>query len=281
MSILLALMLQSTTPYGAPTQDILLPAPRPTQAVKPTTAAVRFDQCVDLAIDDPAAAIGSANDWRLSGGGFLARHCLGFAYAQQGNWGGAESAFVEAAREAELASDARSPRFWTQAGNAALAAGKPAAAIEYFHSALVQGGAKNAGLTDTEKGLLHLDRARAYVALGDVAAAKDDFAQGHLLVPRDPLGWLLAATLARREGALPLAAAHLAKAAELAPQDPAVALEAGNIAYSSGDEAGARKQWELAVTLQPGSIEAESAAKNLSELHKSVTETEDTAKPLQ
>lgn len=279
MSILLALMLQSATPYGAPTQDILLPPPRQNAAAKPSTAAARFDQCVDLAIDDPAAAIGSANDWRLSGGGFLARHCLGFAYAQQGNWGGAESAFVEAAREAELASDARTPRFWTQAGNAALAGGKPSAAVEYFNSALVQGGTARRGLTDTEKGLLHLDRARAYVALGDVAAAKDDFAQVHLLVPRDPLGWLLAATLARREGDLSFAAAHLAKAAELAPQDPAIALEAGNIAYSGGDEAGARQQWELAVSLQPGSIEAESATKNLSELHKSVTETDEAAKP--
>ena len=141
------------------------------------------------------------------GGEFLARHCLGFAYAEQFNWPAATIAFAESAQAAEVARDKRADKFWAQAENAALAGGEPSKALEYLNAALVQGSLK--GLA---KGLVHLDRARAHVALENYPAAKSEFAMVHQLAPQDPLGWLLSATLARRMGDLARAKNDIAMA---------------------------------------------------------------------
>ncbi len=275
MSIALFLLLQSATPYGTPAEEILLPrGPKPDeqQVEQPVGQQVsstekRFNDCVDLAIDNPVAAIAEANRWRIEGGRYLARHCLAFAYAEQARWPLATTTFVEAAREAEVAGDERTANFWAQAGNAALADGQALQAIEHFNAALVQG-----SLEGLQKGEVHLDRARAYVAQGNYEAAKADFVLVHQLVPQDPLGWLLSATLARRMGELQLATNDIAKAAELAGGDPEVALEAGNIAYEAGDVLNAKANWEKAVRISPESPPGKAAATYLSQLVTGVEE---------
>lgn len=248
------------------------PAPAPVQAppdlsVPMTMTEVRFNECVDLAVDDPPSGIVAANKWRIEGGGFLARHCLGFAYAEQFNWDAAMTTFAEAAREAEVAKYPRTANFWAQAGNAALAGDQPEKALEYLNAALVQG-----TLVGLLKGEVHLDRARAHVALNDYAAAKQEFAMVHKLAPQDPLGWLLSATLARRQDDLALAKADIQVAAKLAAQDPAVALEAGNIAYAGGDLVEAKANWEKAVKMDAESRSAKAAKKYLAQLVAGVSE---------
>jgi len=220
-----------------------------------------------MAIDDPVSGIVEANKWRIEGGKYLARHCLGFAYAEQFNWAAATKAFAEAAQEAEVVRDKRVANFWAQAGNAALAGGQADKALEYLNAALVQGNLK--GLT---KGEVHLDRARAHVAMSDYPAAKVEFAEAQKLAPQDPLVWLLSATLARRMNDLPLAKADITVAAKLAAGDPAVALEAGNIAYQGGDTAGAKSYWETAVKIDAESRSAKAAKKYLAQLVTSVKE---------
>ena len=236
-------------------------------SVPMTMTEVRFNECVDLAVDDPAGGIVEANSWRMEGGGFLARHCLGFAYAEQFNWAAAMTTFVEAAREAEIAKYPRTANFWAQAGNAALAGDQPEKAIEYLNAALVQG-----TLTGLEKGEVHLDRARAHVALNNYSAAKAEFVMVHELAPQDPLGWLLSATLARRQNDLALAKADIQIAAKLVERDPAVALEAGNIAYAGGDMAEAKANWEKAVEIDAESRSAKAAQKYLAQLVTSVSD---------
>ncbi|MEP4893573.1 tetratricopeptide repeat protein [Parasphingorhabdus sp.] len=254
-------LLQSATPFGSPVPDIINPS------APMTMSEVRFNECVDLAVDDPASGVVEANKWRIEGGGFLARHCLGFAYAEQFNWGAATKSFAQAASEAEVAKYPRVANFWAQAGNAALAGNQPDKALEYLNAALVQG-----SLIGLEKGEVHLDRARAHVALNDYAAATKEFAMVHKLAPQDPLGWLLSATLARRMGDLPLALADIQVAARLAQRDPAVALETGNIAYEGGDTEQAKINWEKAISLDPESRSATVAKKYLGQLVTSVTE---------
>ena len=278
----LFLLVQSATPYGSPVDPILMPARAKDEADSKETDSkkthsekagpvpddpveARFYNCIDLAIDDPALGVAEANSWRIEGGGFLARHCLGFAYAEQYNWPAATKAFAEAAREAEVAKDKRVAKFWAQAGNAALAGSDFSKALEYLNAALVQG-----TLAGLEKGEVHLDRARAYVALSDYPAAKAEFVSVHELAPQDPLGWLLSATLARRMGDLVLAKNDIAEAAKLAPRDPAIALEAGNIAYSAGDAVGAKTNWEQAVKIDAESAPAKAAGKYLAQLVTSV-----------
>ncbi|GAB5486806.1 MAG: hypothetical protein Pars2KO_03760 [Parasphingorhabdus sp.] len=252
---------QSVTPFGSPAPEILQPSKSQDSVEQ------RFNKCIDLAVDDPQSGLTEANTWLIEGGGFLARHCLGFAYAEQFNWAAATTAFVESAQAAEVARDKRIDKFWAQAGNAALAGGDAVKALEYLNAALVQGSLK--GLA---KGLVHLDRARAHVALEDYPAAKAEFAMVHQLAPEDPLGWLLSATLARRMDDLELARNDILIADQRAPGDPAIALEAGNIAFESGDQINAKTNWEKAVQIDVESQSARIAQKYLNQLVTKVEE---------
>jgi len=251
----LLLLAQSVTPFGNPLPETLQPS------APMTMAELRFNECVELAIGDPNSGIVEANKWRLEGGGYLARHCLGYAYAEQFNWTLATKAFVQAANEAEVAKDPRVSKFWAQAGNAALAGGNFQEAVGYLNAALVQG-----SLEDLAKGEVHLDRARAYVALNDYPAAKSEFALVHKLVPQDPLGWLLSATLARRMGDLEQAKNDIGVAGKLVIADPAIALEAGNIAFEAGDLTNAKAHWEKSVEIDAKSRSAKVAKKYLARL---------------
>ena len=273
-SLLLPLLMQSVTPYGSPMDPVLRPSEARSEApvISPspklkTPSDVRFDQCVDQAADDPANGLLAANKWQLEGGGYLARNCLGFAYAELQNWTKATLEFVQAAEAAQAAGDERAANFWSQAGNAALANGNHLVALKYLGAALKQN-----SLDGLLKGEVHLDMARAFVALNQYDEARKQFARVHELVPQDPLGWLLSATLARRSGDLVQAKSDVAVAAKLVVADPAIALEAGNIAYEAGDMVSAKSNWEQAVKFDPDSSSAKAASRYLAQLVTSVEE---------
>lgn len=240
----------------------------------PLADEARFDACMDLATDDPPSGITAANEWLIDGGGYFARHCLGFAYAKDGRWSAAADSFVSAARDAERARDIRAANLWTQAGNAALASGDAAVALTYFDAAMAQGSSQGLLL-----GELHLDRARALVVAGKPDEAEAAFAEAHRLVPEDPLAWLLSATLARRQGKLERAQADIDIAARLAPRDPEVALEAGNIAASAGQFDIARRNWTQAIDIRPEGPVARTARAHLSELDKAEAEAKQSGSP--
>src|SRR3546814_16879121 len=61
------------------------------------------------------------------------------------------------------------------------------------------------------------------------------------------MGWLLSATLARRQNDIARAALHIAEAEKRAPGDPNIALEAGHIAGLQGRLAEAREKWSAAA----------------------------------
>lgn len=220
----------------------------------PSPARDRWERCVEAATSDPEAAIAEAERWKLAGGGFLAQQCRGMAYARAARWESAAGAFEAAAREAEVAKDVRSGKYWAQAGNAWLAAGDPAKARAALDAALASG-----ALDGLELGEAHLDRARARVAMRDQQGARQDLDVAVVKAAADPMAWLLSATLARRMDDVPLAQRHIATAVELAGDDAAVQLEVGNIAASARDEAGAKVAWEKAVQLAPGSPAAAAA----------------------
>ncbi|MCF8708134.1 tetratricopeptide repeat protein [Rhizorhapis sp. SPR117] len=229
--------------------------------VRPSGMQQKFDACLDAALDDPVVGAQRAEEWRMASGGYLARQCLGFAYAQQERWLPAMTAFQQAADEADVAGDPASAQLWAQAGNAALAGGNPVNAQKYFDAALAH------GLADgLEKGEAHLDRARALVAQDRLADARQDIDLALAQVPKDPLAWLLSATLARRMDNLALAQTHIAKAVELASDDASVALEEGNIAVLTGRDDAAKAAWERAVKLAPDRPAGKAATANLEQL---------------
>ena len=245
---------RAQTPRPAAAADGRIPVPE--KYAKP------FQACLDAALESPDKGVAFAQQWRLEGGTFYARHCMGFAYARSERWAPAVVAFEQAADEAERNGDmAQSARLWAQAGNAALAAGDAAKARTSFDAALARG-----LLDGIEKGEIHLDRARALVTLGDGKEAREslDVALGQ--VPQDPLAWLLSATLARRSGELKLAQAHIARAVQLSPDDASVALEEGNIAVLTDHDDVARSAWQRAVKLAPQSPAGKAAADNLTRL---------------
>lgn len=233
----------------------------PTPAPKMSPQQARFEACADLAVSDPVRALDEAGAWQVEGGGVLARQCAGLAYIAQKRWSPAATAFEAAARAAEAQSDGRSTNLWVQAGNAALAGGEAAKARGFFDAALSRG-----VLTGEAAGEAHLDRARALASLGDLKAARSDLDLALKLVPADPLGWLLSATLARKMGDLPRAQNDIGEAATRSPDDAGVALEAGNIALLSGSIHAARTAWEAASTNAPTSAAGQSAAEALKQL---------------
>ena len=242
---------------------LLLQTTAPSGVMMPTMEEVRLDECLALAASDPQSGVVDANEWLGKNGGWRARQCLGFAYHKQGNYEAAQGAFLQAATEAQRSGgDATTiGKLRLQAGNAALVAGNIVPAIGHFNTAIGSGAFSGEAL-----GEIYIDRARANGLAGDMTAAKADLAKAHELVPQDPLGWLLSATLARREGDLTLARADIATAAKLATKDPAIALEAGNIAIEANDYAGARKNWQATVDLSPASPYAMTAKEHLKAL---------------
>ena len=251
---------RAPAPVAAP--DPTKPAPEPRAAsLSSSENAKRFEHCADLAVDDPQKAIDEANSWRIAGGSFAARQCLGLAYAQLERWTPAATAFEQAAHDAELARDGAAANLWVQSGNAWLAANQPAKAHTAFSAGLASG-----VLAGLDRGEAHLDRARAQVALGNNAGARADIDHALEFAPADPLAWLLSATLARRMDDLPRATKDIEEAGKRAPDDAAVAYEAGVIALRSGKLEAARAAWKGAVAAQPGSAGAKAAEAALAQL---------------
>ncbi len=106
----------------------------------PEKFAAPFQACLDAALDSSEAGVAFAQKWRIDGGSFYARDCMGFAYTRAERWAPAIVAFEQAAEEAERQGEvAQSARLWAQAGNAALASGDAAKARQDFDAALARG----------------------------------------------------------------------------------------------------------------------------------------------
>jgi tetratricopeptide (TPR) repeat protein len=234
------------------------PAPAPDD---PATA--RYRECTGQIRANPEFAIAAANGWLAQGGGLSARQCLGLALIALDRWEPAATAFEQAAREAEGASDPRRADFWAQAGNAWVAAGDGRKALAALDAALL-----SPNLTDELRGEVHLDRARARVALDDNQGARTELDRAAQLVPNDPLTWYLSAALARRVNDLPRAATDIARARQLAPDSPDVLLLAGTIAGLTGNMAEAERLYRQVATAAPDSDAGRQAAASLATIRE-------------
>jgi tetratricopeptide (TPR) repeat protein len=210
------------------------------------TAERRTRDCLALARSAPALAASRARIWLGEGGGIAAAQCLGLALTAQEKWTDAAAAFEAAAKDAEARQDKRRGELLAQAGNAWLAAGESGKARTALEAALATG-----LLTPQLEGEAHLDLGRAAVAAGDGAGARIHIDKGLELVPSDAFAWYLSAALARKQDDLPRAQKDIAKAAGLAPDDPAILLEAGNIAGASGERDAALGLYARAARLGP------------------------------
>lgn len=236
-------------------------------APAPAPATTRETDCQVLVRSDPPAAVDFAETWRDASTTMseraAAEHCRGMAAAALEHWDDAEEAF-RAARDSTPANErAARARLGLLAGNAALARGEPGRAIE----ALDEAQSEAIGAADTKLGgEIAIDRARALVALKREADAAGALAQARSQVPDNAQGWLLSATLSRRQGNLAEAQAQIQRAAELLPVDPEIGLEAGVIAALAGRDEAARKSFRSVIAAAPGSPTAKTAQSYLDQL---------------
>lgn len=258
---MLSLILAALAAGAAPPLK-LPPLPASRSAAKPERPVLtqaehdaKGKACAALAKADPARAEAEARDWLKAGGGLAARQCLGIAQSGQERWSDAAATFEGAAKDAQIAQSPIAVVLWMQAGNSALAGDEAVRARASFDKALAL-----PGLSAEMRGEVYLDRARAGVANGDLTGARADLEQATRLVPRDPLGWLLRANLARRMKDLPLAFSSIREAAALAPDDASIAYEAGNIAAASGNMEDAKAAWTRAAQKAPESDAGRAAA---------------------
>jgi len=237
-----------------------------TEAAAPPAPLSPAAQCRKLLAGNPSEAQAYAERWikDLKGSARVEPgHCLGMALAAQGEWSEAEAAFTEARELTPANEPAGRARLGGMAGNALLAAGKPEAAL----ARLDQAHGEALGASDLRlAGEISIDRARALVALkrdGDAATA---LATARANAADNGQGWLLSATLSRRQGKLAEAQQQILVAAQLMPLDPEVGLEAGVIAVLAGKEGAARRSWLSVVKTAPGSETARTAQSYLDQL---------------
>lgn len=265
------------TPNQAPVAQPERPAPAapaPTRqrpgagASGDRTLPPRYRSCIDQVRAEPEAAVRAANAWLIDGGGLLARQCLGLAYVALERWAPAATVYEQAAAAAATANDLGRGDFLAQAGNAWLAAGEPSRAVLAFDSALAAG-----GIGDGLRGEIHLDRARAMVALNNLTAARQDIDRSAALVPGDAMVWFLSAELARRENDLARAQTDIQRAMSLAPDSPDITLLAGTIAGQRGDMERAEALYRRVAQQAPNSDAGRAALASLATIQRPATPT--------
>ena len=226
----------------------------------------RLAECLSLVAESERRGTEFARNWRETAGAddaAQATHCLGFSHIRAGRFGEAQASFATALGEAREDNPAYRARLGGMAGNAALVSGDGASAERYFAGAVEDAQrAADAGLTAG----LSVDHARALVALRRPDEAATALNTARTLDPSNTRAWLLSATLARRLDQLVEAQEHIAYAAELSPDDPAIALEAGVIAALSGSMQDARRNFETVLSLAPDGNEAPRARSYLEQL---------------
>lgn len=272
LSLILLPLLAQVGPGPALPQAPLEIKRKPDRVIDaPAPAPSRIAACLALIQTDPASAVEQAEVWRDGAAGSARTepgHCLGVALTRLGQFAEAEAALLAARDDTAANERANKARLGTMAANAALAAGSPdraLAALDIAHGDAL--GAGNANLA----GEISIDRARALVALkreNDAAAA---LAEARSAAPENAAGWLLSATLARRQGKLVEAQAQIETAAQLLPIDPEIGLEAGVIAALSGRDEAARRSFQSVVRAAPDSPAAKTAQGYLDQLGPDTT----------
>jgi tetratricopeptide (TPR) repeat protein len=235
------------------------------QTSTPESDAARLRACTALVRTAPQQAADSATAWlaepnaaRLS-----ARRCLGLAFTALEQWPAAATVYQQAARDAEAAGDPARAGFRVQEGNAWLAAGDAAHALQALDAALAM-----PNISQELRGQAHLDRARVQVALGQADSARQDIDRALQLVPRDGFAWYLSAALSRRANDQGRAMTDIARARALAPDNPDVLLLAGTMVGQAGNMAEAERLYRRVVELAPDSEAGRAAAASLATMRE-------------
>lgn len=221
-----------------------------------------IDVCLDTAQSDPTKARALAEEWVGRTTGTQRATGQHCLGVAAGNAGDWSAAANAFLAARDGATDARfRARMGGLAGSALLAQGKAAEALAALEAA--QPLSAGDGALGSE---IAQERAVALVTLKREPDAAAALAQARTLGPDDAHAWLLSATLSRRQNDLATAQSQIEKAAALDPRDPAIGLEAGVIAALGGRDAVARRSFESVIAAAPDSAEAATAKTYLGQL---------------
>ena len=217
----------------------------------------RYADCTALIAGNPSAAFDSAMAWRGEDGGAPAWHCAGLSLMALGYHAEAGAVFERMAEDIAIDRATLRAEVLGQAGQAWLRADQPARALAALDSALE---------IDPPNPELLIDRAQARAALNAYWLAIDDLNAAIEYAPSRSDAYAFRAAAYRHLEILDLAAEDVARALALAPGDPVILLESGNIRRLAGDDAGARVDWLRILIEAPESPAAEPAQANLERL---------------
>lgn len=239
----------------------------PAQQVQPAPAEqARLRECLNLAMSDPFEAEETASEWLDTAKGSeraRAGHCLAQAYGKVSRWSEALSAAETALSQTAVSDHAYRALLGTYAGNAAILSGETERAVELLEAA----GMEAAKLDDLPLvSSIALDKVRALILLARYDEASRLLAGIRETLPGNLEVWLNSAVVARSQNNLEEAQQMIERAAELAPVDLSVGLEAGRIAWVAGRDDAARKSWQSVIDAKPDSDEAKLARSYMTRL---------------
>jgi regulator of sirC expression with transglutaminase-like and TPR domain len=210
-------------------------------------------QCLALLRTDPEGALALASAWDRREPNEGARHCQALALLSLGEAVQAATRLEALASRSSAGAVARAAVF-AQATQAWLMAGDANRAV----------GAATLALTLTPEDPAALtDRALALGLLGRFAAAVQDLDDALRHAPDRVEALVFRAAAYRQLDRRQQALADVTRALMLDPGNAEALLERGILRQLQGDAAGAREDWERAITVAPDSAAADLAAQNL------------------
>lgn len=210
----------------------------------------RYDRCLQLVRRNPQSALDAAIVWQGNGGDGAAAHCVALALVSLKRYAEA-AAGLDRLGHQNVGGNAERASLFDQAGNAWLLAGRGADAIASFSSALA--------LVPRDPDLL-ADRARAAALLRDWRAAENDLSAALAQDSNRADLFVLRASTRRAMGRKADARADLEHALRIVPNYPEALLERGELRFQSGDQNGAKADWQKVVARAPKSSAAAAAA---------------------
>lgn len=214
----------------------------------------QYEECVDLAAQDPAAAREKAAQWEAVGGGGEAQHCAAVALVALGAEKEAAKLLTELGVEAtNLPIEDRAAAL-NLAGELWLRNGQGLLARETFLRA--------GQLSPNDRAPL-LGAAKAAAAIEDWNAARDSLTRALELNPSDGEALTLRAAAYRLMGETSNALDDAVKATRLAPEAAIAWFERGAAERALGSKAAAQEAWLRASILDPDGPAGELARTNL------------------
>jgi tetratricopeptide (TPR) repeat protein len=230
-------------------------------AIAPATAAprtsdrLRYDNCLALAAQNPAAALGVAGKWANERGGPPSQHCAAVSLVGLKRYGEGAAKLDELGRAPGMGP--LRPALFDQAGNAWMLAGDTGKAITSFQSAL----ALSANDAD-----LYGDLARAQAMQADWPAVESDLNAALAIQPKRPDLLVLRASARHAQNHIADARGDVEAALALSPHNGEALVERGAIKRDSGDLKGARADFQAVLGSNPSAATADAARRNIAAL---------------